>query len=400
MHIAYFTNTYFPVMSGVVRSVSTFRQALAGMGHNVFVFAQEAPEFEDTEPFIFRYPSVDLGLPGDVPAIIPLSNFIDRLFPALKVDIVHSHHPFLLGQAAANKAEKYNLPLVFTFHSRYREYSQYVPLTQNVVQEIVRGVIDNILANYLRRCQHIIVPTESIRQMLVDDYGISSGVTIIPTGIDLELYQSADGRHVRQQNGWQNERILVSVGRLAREKNWETLLAAMQIVAQSHPATRLVILGDGDERDNLENLAYQLGIFSQITFVGRIPFEQIPAYLKAADLFCFSSVNETQGLVTLEAMAAGLPVVAVDATGTRDLIHDGCEGLLTENDAQALASAICQALENEPLLTSLKAAAAEKAKSFAIEELAKDMLNVYQEAIEARRLGQSIRVERDGWSLV
>ena len=133
MHIAYFTNAYLPVVNGVVRSVQSFRDALSALGHNVFIFAQE-DDYEDTEPFIFRYPSLNLPLPGDIPPALPVSPFVDQLLPKLKLDVIHTHHPFLLGQTAAGKARDLNLPLVFTFHTQYHEYTHYIPLPQEQVQ--------------------------------------------------------------------------------------------------------------------------------------------------------------------------------------------------------------------------------------------------------------------------
>ena len=218
MRIAFFTNTYYPIISGVVRSVSSFRQALSDLGHSVFVFAPGNPESNDQEPFIFRYPSLDIGLPGKVPAMIPIWSFVDKLLPPLKLNVIHSHHPILLGNVAATKAEELNVPLVFTFHSQYREYSRYVPLTQELVQEFVKDVIDSWLVDYINRCQHIVVPSESIRQLLAKDYGVTNRVTVIPTGLDLAKYQQADGEAVRRARGWENDRILISAGRLAREK--------------------------------------------------------------------------------------------------------------------------------------------------------------------------------------
>ena len=123
MHIANFTNTYLPVISGVVRSIRSFRDELTHQGHNVFIFAQEHADYIDQDPFIFRYPSLNLPTEIDIPTAIPISPFIDRLLPAVKLDVIHTHHPFLLGQTAATKAQELNLPLVFTFHTQYREYT-------------------------------------------------------------------------------------------------------------------------------------------------------------------------------------------------------------------------------------------------------------------------------------
>ena len=395
MHIAHFTNSYYPVISGVVRSVSAFRKALTELGHNVFVFAQNEPDYVDKEPFIFRYPALDLGLPGDFPATIPFSPFIDNLFPPLKVDVIHSHHPVLLGQAAANKAREYNLPLVFTFHTRYRDYSHYFPLNQEIVQEFIKNTIDSWLRVYMRRCHHIVVPSKSIRDILFSEYYVKGPITIVPTGIELEPYQAADGASIRQQRGWGEQTVLITVGRLAKEKNLGRLLQAFALVVQRHPDVRLVILGDGPYRKDLVELTESLGIAPSVDFVGKVPFEEIPCYLKAADLFCFSSLTETQGLVTVEAMAAGLPVAAVDATGTRDVIEHGKDGLLTPDDSQALAQAISRILDDPGLADRLRAAGLDKARAYSIREQAQKMLSVYQEAIEARIAGRQVHIAEE-----
>ena len=393
MRIAFFTNTYYPVISGVVRSVSSFRQALSDQGHAVFVFTPGSPDSNDQEPYIFRYPSLDIGLPGDMPAMIPIWSFVDKLLPPLKLDVIHSHHPILLGNVAATKADELNVPLVFTFHSQYREYSRYVPLTQELVQEFVKDMIDFWLVDYINHCQHIVVPSESIRQLLAKDYGVTNRVTVIPTGLDLAKYQQADGEAVRRARGWENDRILISAGRLAREKNWDTLLAAMPAVIEQQPDVRLVIVGEGEERTALEELASRLGIRSRVEFTGSVEFEEIPAYLKSADLFCFASITETQGLVTLEALAAELPVVAVDASGTRDVVRDGQEGLLTANNSQAISQALLQVLGDNDLLAQFKEAAGRRARQFSIEEQAQKLLEVYRLAGEARQENRFVMAE-------
>jgi 1,2-diacylglycerol 3-alpha-glucosyltransferase len=396
MHIAHFTNAYYPVVSGVVRSVSAFRKALTELGHGVFVFAQNEPGYEDQEPFIFRYPAFDLGLPNDFPATIPFSPYIDYVFPALKVDVIHSHHPVLLGQAAANKAQEYDLPLVFTFHTRYREYSHYFPLSQEFVQEFVKNTIDSWLRIYLRRCQHIVVPSDSIRQILVREYGVKDLTTVVPTGIELEPFQTADGTSIREKHAWKDDFVLISVGRLAKEKNWIRLLEGAGEVINMGKKVRLVVLGDGPHRKALTQTARELGIAGRVEFVGKVPFEEVPCYLKAADLFCFASITETQGLVTVEAMAAGLPVVAVNATGTRDVVDDGVDGLLSPDDSAALAQAINRVVEDDPLRRRLRAGGEKKARAYSIKLQAKKLVGVYETAIEAKKAGVQVPVDDEG----
>lgn len=386
MHIAHFTNTYKPNVNGVVRSVSSFRDAFTRMGHNVFVFAQDSRGYEDVEPFIFRYPAFKIPT-VDYSAVLPVSRTINSVFPVLKVDVIHSNHPNFLGDEAASKAEEYNLPLVFTFHTRYDEYSHYIPLSQ----AFVKGVIDRSLARYLVKAQHIITPSDSIREMLAE-YGVTERVTTIPTGIDLRPYQQADGGALRATYGWTQNKVLIFVGRLAQEKNCITLLDAVAQVMSDHGDVRFLILGDGPQRKELQEHAEKLGIADRVVFTGIVPMDEVPTYLKAADLFVFASVTETQGLVTMEAMAAGLPVVAVDATGTGDVVENGKDGLLTANDSTALAQAIRKVLDDQELYARLKAGAIHRAEEFDIMVQARKMLEVYEQAIEDKRANRYIRI--------
>jgi 1,2-diacylglycerol 3-alpha-glucosyltransferase len=392
MHIAYFTNFYLPVVNGVVRSVQSFREALSAMGHNVFVFAQE-DNYEDTEPFIFRYPSLHLPLGVDIPTALPVSSFVDQLIPKLKLDVIHTHHPVLLGQTAATKARDYNLPLVFTFHTQYHEYTHYIPFPQEQVQEFLKSRVINWMREFMRKCQHIIVPSESMRSVLINDYGLVDKFTVIPTGIDITPDKKANGAAIRAQWNWNDDKIIISAGRLAEEKNWVTLLQAFAIAQKTQPNIRLVLLGDGPQSQALHQLAGELEITDRVTFVGQVPFGDIPNYLKAADLFAFASITETQGLVTLEAMAAGLPVVAVDASGTRDILENGKQGFLTQNDANDLANGIINLVENSSVLGNFKTAALRTSRSYDNTRLARKMLKVYEQAIIDKKNEQYVTVE-------
>lgn len=385
MHIAFFTNFYHPVVNGVVRSVASFREVLMKQGHNVFVFAQSDGSYQDTEPFIFRYPSLPLPLPGDISAAIPVSPFVEQLLPALKLDVIHTHHPILLGQTAARKAAELGLPLVFTFHTQYWEYTHYIPFPQEAIQEFLKNAVHRWLREYLQKCQHIIIPSESIREILVRDYGLEEQYTVIPTGIDLEPYRCADWQALRKEKGWQEETVIISVGRLAPEKNWDTLLHAFAKVAAKSPGLRLVLIGDGPARETLQSLAAELGVAEQVTFTGSLPFEEVPCYLKAADVFAFASVTETQGLVTIEAMAAGLPIVAVDGSGTRDIVEHGKQGFLVKNDVDALAKGIEKLLSDPQRMKRFSNSALKKAKTFDVNELGKQMVAVYEQSIQDKR---------------
>jgi glycosyltransferase involved in cell wall biosynthesis len=388
MHIAHFTNTYKPNINGVVRSISTFRDALTRMGHQVFVFAQETRGYEDREPFIFRYPGIEIPR-YDYSFSLPVSPYIDWVLPALKPDVIHSNHSVLLGQVAVEKSEKHDIPLVFTLHTRITQYSYMLPFSQVFIQ----GMMIESLARYIERCQHVVTPSDNIRQMLANYCGVDKSTTI-PTGINLAPYQDADGAPIRRKYGLELKRVLVTNGRLSMEKNWKTLLAAVAPVFQKYDDVRLLMIGDGPLRHELESYMEQLGIRERVIITGLVPFDDIPAHLKAGDIYCFASVSETQGLVTMEAMAAGLPIAAVRATGSRDVVEEGVQGLLTQNDSDALARAILRLLEDSPLRDRLRSAAVEKARQFDSSIQAEKMLTVYEKAIEDRHRGQYVKVDR------
>lgn len=392
MHIAQFTNVYLPVVNGVVRSVNSFRDELTRKGHNVFVFAQEA-DYQDTEPFIFRYPSLNLPIGVDIRTAIPLSYFIDNLLPKLKLDIIHAHHPVLLGQTAAAKAKELNLPLVFTFHTQYREYTHYIPFPQGTVQKFLKIAVDHWLQDFMQRCQHIIIPSESMREILTRKYGLKNRFTVIPTGIDLKLYNQGSREKFRIKKRWSKDIVMISAGRLALEKNWAVLFQAAALVLKDCPQFRFVLIGDGPDRSRLEDLVKELNIQHRVTFTGQVQFSEIPTYMEAADLFGFASITETQGLVTLEAMAAKLPIVAVKASGVRDFLQHEQQGYLVENNPISLASGIKKILANPERMLQFGEAAYKKAQAFSMDHMTEKLLAVYEQAICDRKKNRFVKVE-------
>lgn len=384
LHIAKFTNVYHPHVNGVVNSVSLFRRGLKELGHTVFVFCPESSGYEDKERYIFRYPALEIPT-QKYPLTIPISPFADRLFPSLKADVFHANHPALLGHVARKKSQELSTPLVFTYHTRYREYAHYASLFP---QDMVKDFIFHWLATFMEYCHHIVVPSESIRGMLETNYGIESGVSVIPTGVDLDRFGVSSQAQAREKLGLgHNLKIAVSSGRLAKEKNFELLLRAFART----DFDRLYILGEGSEREPLTELYTELGLKEKVHLVGLVPFEDIPTYLTAADLFLFTSLTETQGLVTLEAMASHLPVVAVDASGTRELVRHGETGFLTPPDAEAIASAVGELSNNARLRASMGAAGRKDSVHFGVACQAEKMVEAYRRAIESHKSNELIK---------
>ncbi len=390
MRVGMFTNVYLPTTNGVVVSVETFRKALTQLGHDVFIFGPDCGEIEDRAPYIFRYPAIELPL-QKYPLTLPVSPFIDRLLPCLKPHVLHANHPALLGRVAARKSQELDLPLVFTYHTRYADYSHYAdPLPQ----ENVKDFIHHWLASFMEQCHWVVVPSESIKEMASKHYGVSERISVVPTGIDTQRFQRTSQQDAREELGWKPEtRYLVSIGRLAKEKSFDLLLDSFAKLEDA--TTHLVIIGSGDEKKALERRASDLGLAERVTFTGLVPFEQVSTYLCASDLFVFASITETQGLVTLEAMASGLPVVAVDASGTREAVDPACS-ILTEHDAEALAVGIREMLGRQDL-PAVRKAARLRASEFDILSQGRAMVEVYKAAQEAHRMGQTVLKVTHEW---
>ena len=376
LRVGMFTNVYLPTTNGVVVSVETFRQALTSLGHHVYVFGPDSGDIEDRAPYIFRYPAVELPL-QKYPLTLPVSPYVDRVLRNLKPHVLHANHPALLGRVAERKSAELKIPLVFTYHTRYADYSHYAdPLPQENVKEF----IDHWLASFMANCHRVVVPSESIKAMLEKSYGLESHVSVVPTGVETQKFSAYTQQQAHEELGWTDDsKVLVSIGRLAKEKSFALLVEAFAKLEDQ--GLRLVIMGSGDELDNLKTLAKDLGVQDRVTFTGLVPFEKVPVYLSASDLFVFASVTETQGLVTLEAMASGLPVVAVEASGTREAVGENCS-ILTDHNAEALAEGIRSMLGRGDL-SAERDAARERAKQFDVLEQGKAMIDVYRLAQEA-----------------
>lgn len=386
LRIALFSNVYLPTTNGVVVSVESFRKALTRLGHHVYVFGPHSGDIGDRAPYIFRYPALELPL-QKYPLALPISPYVDHLFTNLKPQVLHANHPALLGRVAMKKSQEFKLPLVFTYHTRYADYAHYAdPLPQ----ERVREFIEHWVGMFMTECHQVIVPSQSIRDMVCELYQIERGISVVPTGVDTARFGQHSRSAAREQLGWSPEdEVLISVGRLAREKSFDVVLKCLHKLSE-RPKTRLVIIGDGDEREALGRLAKDLGIGQRVTFTGLIPFDKVPLYLAASDLFVFASVTETQGLVTLEAMASGLPVVAVDASGTREAVDSSC-GLLTPKSEEALAEGVRQVLDS-PDRERWGEAARERAAQFGLLAQGEALVRVYEEAIECKQRGEKIKL--------
>ncbi len=379
MRILVFSNAYKPTISGVVTSIALFRQGLIEASHDVHIIAPEYEEYQDKEPYVFRFPALDISEQADISLVIPFKRKMLPTVHGIQPDLIHSQHPIWMGDLATAFARDLNLPLVFTFHTRYDMYApKYVP----IAPKLTGVVTDEIVHTYLKKCTHIIAPTPSIRDFILHHYAPEAPVTTVPTPVDLDQYKSLNPRRVRADLGMRNVEILLYVGRLTNEKNLDFLLQAFVKIVAARPQARLLLVGQGPHERDLQRLAWELGIGEQVIFTGSIPHDEIPHYTAAADLFVFASMADTQGLVLIEAMAAGTPVVAVQAPGATDMLAEG-GGVLVPANQDAFANAALALLTDKSRRRAMGEQAARAVQRYTISATATRMSAVYEEAVAA-----------------
>lgn len=379
MRILVFSNTYKPIVSGVVTSISLFRQGLVKAGHDVHIIAPEYEDYEDEEPYVFRFPALDLPERVDLSLPIPFKTTMLPTVRGLKPAVIHSQHPFAMGGLATDFARDLNLPLVFTMHSHYDVYiQQYVPIAPKLA-----GVLaEEVVKRYLEKCAHVVAPTPKIRDFILHEYEADVPVTVVPTPVDLSMYHDLEPQRVRAELGLEDAELLLYVGRLVEEKNLDFLLQAFARVVAWRPQARLLLVGKGMHERSLRRLAHKLGLGKRVIFGGPVLHDEIPHYVAAADLFVFTSQVETQGLVLIEAMAAGTPVVAVEAPGSADALAEG-GGVLAPAQEEAFADAVLALLADEPRRRAMGERAACVVQRYTISSTTARMVNVYEEAIAA-----------------
>jgi glycosyltransferase involved in cell wall biosynthesis len=302
------------------------------------------------------------------------------------LDIIHSQHPFAVGRAGAAIAERLDLPLVYTFHTQYEQYAHYVPLNRPFVQWLTRRMV----ARYAARCDVVVVPAPSIVPLL-RSYGIRRPVEVVDNGIDLTAFEQARAGGLRERLGIPAAApVAIFAGRLAVEKNLDFTLASFQAVAQAVPESRLLLVGEGADADRLRRAVSDRHLDGRVLFTGRVPYQDIPAYYAASDVFVMTSVTEVRPLAILEAMAAGLPVVALDAPGAADTVTSGTDGLLAPYDADAFVAALQSLLESADLRRRLGEQARITARQYSIFTTTRRLSEIYASIRQRRAAGTDV----------
>lgn len=387
LKVVMFTNNYLPFIGGVPISIQRLSSALRNTGDNVLIIAPRYDTHAEDERDILRLPSLlKAGRKNEfrIANIFSLRawNRIKRYQP----DIIHLHHPFWLGALGLFMARRLRIPAVYTYHTRLEEYAHFVPLPGALFRNLISHTLIKRFAN---KCDCVIVPTYSTEEYL-RIIGVKRPIEIQPTGIEYQAYQQRDdGKLITLRSKFRigDEKILVSVSRLSNEKNIDFILDAIATTSTKTTVPfRLFIIGDGHERQRLEERIKDLGLEQLITLVGAVPPSDIVNWYQLADMFVFASRSETQGMVVLEAMSAGLPVVALRSSGIDDVVKDGINGFKTPQRIDYWSDRVVELLEHDQKRATLGKKAREFSHDFSVEHFAANMRNIYAQTIARRTL--------------
>lgn len=383
LSIVMFTNNYLPFVGGVPLSIQRLASGLTRLGHQVHIFAPAYPEAspDDEKDHVIRCERLFQANLSGFPIVNLFSPKIAHTFKALDCDLVHIHHPFWLCVKALHLAHRRHVPIVLTYHTRLERYVHYLPIPGEPLKNILAHWKIKGVANH---CDAIITPTPSTEEYL-RNLGVSALIETIPTGIKLQDYDSWTEQQVqkcRLSHTKGNKLLLITVSRLAEEKNLDFLLAGLAKVKATCPVSfTFLFVGDGPLRPHLERQVKELALEQVVAFTGNLSPREVTRIYRAADLFVFASTSETQGMVLVEAMAGGCPVVAVRASGVHDVIQNGYNGVMVPESTDSWAAAVASLLTDSDKLEALSENSRTFAQSFSEENIAKKVEALYQRVV-------------------
>ncbi len=386
MRIGMMADLYTPHVSGITNYISLNKRYLEEAGNEVFVFTFGDVEFSDDEKNVIRSP----GLPLTDTGYYLSFHYARQAKATLQtMDLVHVHHPFLSGRLALRYCRPMRIPIVFTNHTRYDLYAQtYLPL---LPEELSETFLQTYMPPFCSAVDMVVSPSAGMAGVL-RRLGVSTPIEVLPNGVELQRYKEAC-EDCRAEFGFAPENILlVYSGRLAPEKNLDSLLQAFSGTAEAVPEARLLIIGGGPEEERLRQAVTQTSVAERIHFTGMVPYDNLPRYLAMCDAFVTASVTEVHPLSVIEAMASGLPALGIHSVGVGDTIEDGVTGFLARNDPSAFAAKMTRLCLDKSLRKKMGAAARKASEKYAIERTTKILFAHYERLVfEAGRRHRGLR---------
>ena len=374
MKIGMMVDSYKPYVSGITNYVDLNKRYLEMAGHEVFVFTFGDLEYKNNEPRVIYSKGVPLSDSGFYLSL--------RYSPAAKkllqtMDIVHVQHPFLSGRLALRYCRPSQIPVVFTNHTRYDLYAQaYLPM---MPEEISQGLLQAYMPSFCEAMDLVIAPSAGMEKVL-RQFNVAGEIAVVPNGVELKNFHQANPFPRAELGYTADDTLLVYAGRLAPEKNLPFLLKSFAGIAQALPNTHLLLLGSGIQlfEDEIRNLASELGLTQRVRFLGRIAYDQLPAYLAMCDIFVTASITEVHPLSVIEAMGAGLPIMGIHSVGVGDTVRDGISGLLSTFNLSAYTAKLTRLCLDQDLRAQISESAREASSAYAIERTTSLMLDHYE----------------------
>ena len=398
LRIAIFGESYLPYLSGVTVSTEALARGLGGAGHEVLlVVPRPAPGAapgtagaQGPEPRVAWLPSFQVPGPAPVGYRVPwpIPSAALRAAEAFGPEVVHAQSPFVSGLMARSLARRLGAPLIFTHHTRFGDYRHYLgPLA---------APGGALVAEYLRRywlgCAAVVAPGSELADEIRGSLGPRRRpvVRAIPTGIEVAAIRSLAPVDARALAGWPADAVVVGgLGRLAPEKSVDLVVEAFAEVAAEDESARLLLVGGGPSEATLRARAARPDLAGRVHLTGMRPRQEALALIKGVDLLATASRTETQGLVLAEALAAGVPVVALDGPGVADSVRDGVDGLVVAAEPAgarrgALAAALRELIRDPERRSRLAAAAESGAERFTVAARIASVADLYRELLVER----------------
>ena len=364
MRVLFITASYLPTTNGVTYHVSSTTQALRKMGHKIYILAPSFPGYKDRDKDVIRYPSLPNPFIKNYPMGIPFLPI--KKIRKLKIDVVHTHHPFVIGQVAYQIAEKLDKPLFFTAHTQYEQYlNYYFPHRYDLASKI----IVNDLKKMSKYSKKIVCPSANTEKRLIK-HGIKNTV-IINNGVEDFFFNKPQEKPF-------NPLTLAYTGRLDREKNPFELIKIARELKKIVPDFKFWILGSGLLFQKMQDQTLRLGLENNITFTGIVDRKLIPEIYKSVHLFLTTSMSEVMPISILEALASGIPTIALKNSGLEEIVIDNKTGFLCDKNPRKIAEKIKEILSSPKGYSNLSLNTYEYAQNFTAKKTAKKLIKLYK----------------------
>lgn len=374
MRIGLLTDIYKPSANGVVHHVAMLKRCLEARGESVWLFVPSSGDYADDEPNVIRIPGIPVADTGYHVSLV-LNQRTHKLLRQMHV--LHVHQPFISGSYGLSIAKRYNIPLVFTNHSRIDLYMrQYLKMLPSAVSEVA---LQTYFHSFSQGCSALVAPSEGVAEVM-RQWRAQGKVVVIPNGIEVERFAGPVQPVSRAELDLPREAVVaLYVGRLSPEKSVDRLLRLFRYVVEENPSLYLVLVGGGPERDALEALAHSLGLSPRVRFIGGVDYARIPNYMAAGDFFVSASLSEVHPLTFIEAGAAGLPALGFRSPGVADIIADGETGLIADDNDLSFGLRFVRLAQDADLRARLGCQAQAAARRLSVENNARRLLELYQE---------------------